>query len=58
MGLVGFQLVNGFLLRSDNLDDPSIIDSRWQCGDTAIDEGAGQLLMDWFQLHNGIFAGS
>ncbi len=57
IGLDVYQLQPGYLIKSwDNLGDPTTINSRtWSClqsDEPQPDQGAGQLIMDWFIKHN------
>lgn len=56
IGLTGYQLKKGLLIRSANLADPTHISTsgrgKWRCAN-GLDEGAGADLMTWFRRHNG-----
>ena len=56
IGLTGYQLKKGLLIRTTNLADPTRIDTsgrgKWRCAG-GLDEGAGADLMNWFRRQNG-----
>jgi hypothetical protein len=56
IGLTGYQLRKGLLIRSTSLVDPTHIYTsgrrKWRCAG-GIDEGAGADLMTWFRRQNG-----
>ena len=56
IGLVGYQLKKGLLIRTTKLTDPTrIVTSgrgRWRCTN-GLDEGAGADLLSWFRQRNG-----
>ena len=57
IGLNVYQLQPGYLIKSwNNLGDPTTINPRtWSClqnSEPQPDQGAGQLIMDWFIKHN------
>jgi hypothetical protein len=56
VGLIGYQLKKGLLIRTANLADPTRINTsghrRWRCTN-GLDQGAGDDLMIWFKRHNG-----
>jgi hypothetical protein len=56
IGMTGYQLAKGLLIQSDNLADPTTIDTsgpkKWRCAN-GLDEGAGSLLMSWYKRQNG-----
>jgi Cellulase (glycosyl hydrolase family 5) len=55
IGLTGYQLKKGLLIRTTNLADPTHIDTAgrrtWHCAN-GLDEGAGADLMSWFRRQN------
>jgi hypothetical protein len=51
IGLTGWTALKGYLIESDNPDDPTVIRSNWRCVN-GLDEGAGALLMAWFNQQN------
>jgi hypothetical protein len=56
IGLIGYQLKRGLLIRTTNLADPTRIYTsgrrKWRCA-SGLDEGIGTDLMGWFRRHNG-----
>lgn len=56
IGLTGYQLKKGLLIRSTNLVDPTHINSsgrrKWRCAN-GLDQGAGADLMSMFRRRNG-----
>jgi len=53
IGMSGWSLVKGVLIESDNPSDPTVIRSDWRCAN-GLNEGAGALLMAWFNRQNKI----
>ncbi len=56
IGMTAYQLAPGLLIAPDgNYDDPTVIDSHWSCAPAGgpTDEGAGTLIRNWYQAHNG-----
>jgi Cellulase (glycosyl hydrolase family 5) len=58
IGLDAYQLQPGYLIRSyADMGDPTTLDPRtWSClrnSEPQPDQGAGQMIMDWFIKHNG-----
>lgn len=51
-GVIAHKLVEGFLIESTNLDDPTHYRANWACQD-GLDEGAGYTLQRWFYRQNG-----
>ncbi len=52
MGLTAWTLTPGVLAASADLTDPTVIKSNWACTNSALDEGAGSAIMNWFKQHN------
>ena len=56
VGLIGYQLKKGLLIRTTNLADPTHINTsgrrKWRCAN-GLDQGAGAELLRWFQHQNG-----
>ncbi|HWF80337.1 MAG TPA: cellulase family glycosylhydrolase [Streptosporangiaceae bacterium] len=55
IGLTGYQLKKGLLIRTANLADPTRINTsgrrKWRCAN-GLDEGVGADLMNWFRHQN------
>jgi len=52
IGMTAWALQPGVLIASGNLADPTHIRPDWACAD-GLDEGAGSLIMQWYQRNNG-----
>jgi hypothetical protein len=56
IGLTGYQLKKGLLIRTTKLTDPTRIyasgPGKWRCA-SRLDEGAGADLLSWFRRRNG-----
>lgn len=53
IGMTAFDLGKGLLIESNNLGDPTVFRSDWNCqAKKSLDEGAGSLIMNWYKKQN------
>jgi hypothetical protein len=52
IGMIVTKMVQGQLIESPNVDDPTRIKSNFSCT-TGLDQGAGHQIMTWFTRRNG-----
>lgn len=52
IGGIFTKLIDGQLIESSNVDDPTRFKSNWSCT-SGLDQGAGQVIQDWMLQHNG-----
>jgi hypothetical protein len=52
IGMTVWTLKKGVMVRSNDLSDPTTMDSKWACQD-GLNEGAGSLVQSWYRKNNG-----
>lgn len=52
IGGIFTKLIDGQLIESSNVNDPTRFKLNWSCT-TGLDQGAGQVIQDWMEQHNG-----
>lgn len=54
IGMTAWKLVPGVLLASSSYTDPTqIVASSWKCNNSGLNQGAGSLILNWYNIHNG-----